>query len=291
MKLLLLGDAHITKRGPEKRLDNYFVTQQDKFDQVFGIFEEHDCEVLLQVGDFFDTSTVGNYVISTMVRKLKLSGVPIYVILGQHDFSGASKSTFPSSPLAVLEAAGAVKIIGDRYELGSTKDEKPVCIYGASFGEDIPKTKEHPEDAYNILVTHRMIGDRPLWPGHELPSPTRFLRKNPSYSLVVCGDYHYRFTGTYDGRTIINPGALVRKTVSKFDLEHQPAAVIFDTDTSKVEVIELKVRSVEEIFDLTTTEKTKDSDALLNFIKGIEDQKGQSTGWKHILLQVLKERN
>jgi len=284
----LLGDLHLSRRSPEKRTDsNYFMTLLDKLDQALSVCDQHHCDYILQVGDFFNSPMVGNYVVSTIIRKLNSyrSKFTVCAVAGQHDMVGHSRSTLSNSPIAVLEAANVIRILGaEPYSL----NEADVHLYGASFGESVP---EPADKCYNVLVTHRMIGNRPLYPGQELEGPRQFLRRHTGYDLVVCGDYHYRFIDSYDKKVIINPGALVRKTVSEFDLEHKPAVVIFDTDTRSCDVIELKVKPIEEVFDFAKTEKKRDNAILLQFIEGLRDHEQKFDGWKHILLKVLKEKN
>jgi len=289
MILGILGDTHFTNRSPERRIDSYWDTFGRKTEEVLSIFKENECDAVIQVGDFFDTPTVANRVKSFLITVLNKYRRKICCIVGQHDIVGHSVSTLPNSPLAVLEAAGVVGLLNNNPQhLGSTKEGIPIDIYGANFGEEVPEVKE--KENFNILVIHAMIGTRPLYPGQDLADPQRFLRKYPKYNLVCAGDYHYRFIETYKDRMIINPGALIRKTISKFDLEHRPAVVIFDTDTNTSKVIELDVESIEKVFNLTRIEK-KNSDALLQFIEGLKNRGKEVVGWKHILHTVLKERN
>jgi len=291
MKIGLLGDLHLTNRSPERRKDNYFETLLRKLDQAFSIFKKASCDCVIQVGDFFDAPTVANRVKSSVISLLKKHKKKVYCVVGQHDITGHSLQTLNNSPLAVLEASGDVTIVRRAEVIGdvSDKDSTAVVVYGASFGEEVP---EPYEDSYNILITHRMIGDRPLYPGQELMSPKRFLKKYPDYNLVVAGDYHYRFIEMWNGRTIVNPGALVRKTISKFDLEHNPGVVIFDTATSTVKTVLLDVSPVEEVFDLSKKQEQKNTDLLLQFIESLKDRSSaEQEGWKHILLKVLEERN
>jgi len=299
VKIGILGDLQLTNRSPERRLDNYFETLKDKLQQAFTIFKENSCSCVIQVGDFCDSPTIANRVISSIIEVL-IHGLypislydpidPLCCVYGQHDISGHSKSTLPNSPLAVFESAGLIKMLDDNPHivgLVSEGSETSVALYGSSFGEGIPKPFE---DNYNVLVTHRMIGNRPLWPGQELVGPRQFLRKYPEYNLICCGDYHYRFFETWNGRTIVNPGAIVRKTISKFDLEHKPAVVIFDTNTSKLEVVELDVKPVEEVFDLTRDIKKKDSEILSQLVEKLKQGGKKLSGWKHFLVRVLEER-
>ena len=290
MRLGLLGDLHLTNKSPERRIDGYWQTLLGKATQALEIFNEKKCDAILQVGDFFDAPTVAKKVESEVIQLFHHFGRDeddrVFCVYGQHDIAGHSKWTLPNSPLAVLQAARVVKILDDNPVIAGGEDDI-VHFYGASFGESVPKPYE---DSYNILVTHRMIGNRPLWPGQELVGPRQFLRKHPGYNLIVCGDYHYRFTETWNGRTIINPGAIVRKTIGKFDLEHKPAVVIFDTDTGESEVVELKIEVPEKVFNLTRVVKKKDNQILAALVEKLKSGEKKLSGWKHFLVKVLGVR-
>ena len=293
MRFGILGDTHFTNRGPKRRLDNYFETQLDKFNQSLDIFEKEECDYVTQVGDFFDSPDVSNYVISTIISLLRQRKVEILCCYGQHDITGHSASTLKRSPLKVLESAGVVRILSQSpIQLQNSRtpvdnDKRYAMLYGSSFGETIPKTLE--EDPYNILVTHRMIGDRELYPGQELTSPRKFLRDNPSFNLVLAGDYHYRYSDSYQGRVIVNPGCLMRKTIKEFDLEHRPGVAVFDVNTNELMIHELRVRPVVEVFDLSRKD-VKDNEKLLRFIESLKESNESRVDWKRNLVRVLGER-
>lgn len=187
MRLGLLGDLQLTNKSPERRIDDYWKTLCRKLSQALNIFDEKKCDYIIQVGDFFDSPTVANKVQSEVMQLLYCFGRfdkrRMFCVFGQHDISGYSKWTLPNSPLAVLQAGRVVKILDDKPVIIGEDKDTSTHIYGASFGELVPKPCE---DSYNILVTHRMVGDRPLWPGQELLGPRAFLRKHPGYNLVVC---------------------------------------------------------------------------------------------------------
>ena len=291
MKLGILGDTHFTSRGPSRRLDNYFETQIDKLNQAFSIFKQEECQFVIQPGDLFDTHTVSNEVKARIIQIFRKhrNFLPIFCVSGQHDISGHSLHTLKNSPLAVLQSAGVITLLSAKVWGECLKgEEKTFGLYGASYGEPIPEPKD--EDTYNILVIHKMIGDRELYPGQELTKPNQFLRNHPKYNLVVCGDYHYRFSSQYKGRTIINAGCLVRKTISKFDLEHKPSVAIFDTDTNKVQFFELEVEPIEKVFDLSRETK-RDKLETERFIQSLKDGKsGKGVNWKDALLQVMESK-
>jgi len=295
MKLGIFGDLHFTSRGPSRRKDNFFETQMRKFREAFSIFKEEKCDYIIQPGDFFDTHTSSNKIKAEIIRFLRKElwyEEGVFFVSGQHDISGHSLHTLKNSPLAVLKASGVgTLLLSDPHPIYSITDETKVNLYGASYGEPIPNPEQ--EDEYNILVIHKMIGDRDLFPGQELQKPNQFLRNNPKYNLVICGDYHYRFSSEYQGRTIINAGCLVRKTISKWDLEHRPSVATFDTETGKVEFFELTCDPIEGVFDLCRDQKIDkiNSQKLIDALKSrIGSRKnGGKTGFD-ILLEVIKEK-
>jgi len=292
MKLLLLGDTHFTNRIPERRKgSDYFQTQRLKFNQVRQIFREKKCDIILQVGDFFDNPHVSDYVKACLIRDLKneIPMMPIYYVFGQHDVFSHTAFTFKRSPLAVMQAAKCVNICcekGERFQSNLHSNES-VYIYGASFGQEVPSVED--ESTYNILIVHDMIGDRELYPGQELKNPIRYLQKHSNYDLIVAGDYHYNFSAKYNDRVIVNPGCLVRKTINEFDLNHHPGVYIFDTIDSSLERIELDINSIEDTFDLTRQEK-KDTSQILKFIEKLKENQNVKSSWRVILERVLNEK-
>jgi len=299
MKFGIFGDIHFTNRGPSRRLDNFFETQMSKFTQAFSIFKKHNVQFVFQPGDFFDSHTVADRVKAEIIRFLRETlwyKEGILFVSGQHDIFGHSLHTLPNSPIAVLQAAGVGTLLDSKpteidYLDYENKLEKPVQVYGASYGEPIPKVEN--KEAYNILVIHKMIGDRELYPQQELIKPNQLLRNNPGYQLVICGDYHYQFSSQYQGRTIVNAGCLIRKTISKWDLEHKPSIAIFDTNTNEVTFVELEVKPVNEVFDLHIEDKA-DRMQTEKFIQSLEEvlsKKGSSgPGWKKILSKIIEEK-
>lgn len=298
MKIGIIGDLHLTNHSPERRQDDYFQTLLGKLQQAMNIFTTQGVRYVIQVGDFFDSPTVANRVKSAVIRLLRQYKVPVLCIYGQHDITGHSAATLPNSPLAVLEAAGVVEILSPEGRcLGQTgpfdeEDGKMLGpkahIYGASFGVDVP---EPDPEGLNILVTHQMIGDRPLYPGQPLESPRVFLRQHPGYRLVLCGDYHYPFQDSHAERIILNVGCLVRKNIKDVDMGLQPAVVTVDVETLSVERHLIEVEDASTAFDLTREVKPqKDEAALQRLVDDLRESRAVEAGWKTILLQLLEEQ-
>ena len=287
MILGISGDTHFTTAQPKRRLDDYWETQKSKFGEALEIFMNKKCDRIIQPGDLVDSPNVSNIVMSVLISMLKKYRAQLDVAWGNHDVSGISSATLPTSPLSVLKAAGVINILNNEPRQYEELSEN-IAMYGAGFNEE-PPTPKNPND-YNVLVIHAMVGNRPLFPGQELKNPKNFLKQHPYYNLVVCGHYHYGFVETYEGRTILNAGVLIRGSIAKFDLEHKPGVIIFDTNTNKVEIIELTIEPAEEVFDLTPAKK-RDNEILNRFIDRLKTGSKSNRGWKHFLLQVLEKKN
>jgi len=290
LRIGILGDTHYTNKKPARRLDDFWETQKRKTRQALGIFNKRGCDCVIQVGDTFDNPMVSYSVVSELIEMFRDYENPIFVVFGQHDLFGHSSVTLPNSPIKVLESAQAISILTHLPNfVGFNGDSQGIQVYGAGFGQEIPKPNSHTD--YNVLVTHRMIGDRPLFPDQELENPVQFLKTHPEYNLIVAGDYHYRFISRYQGRVIVNPGALVRKSISQFDLEHEPAVMVFETTTGEIEVVKLDIEPVDRVFDMTPVQKRDDS-KLAKFIEDLRKQHGESDhiGWRHRLIQTMDEK-
>lgn len=285
MKIGILGDLHIAGKAPRKRKDDYFKTQLLKLEEALCIFQLHKCDFVIQAGDFFDTPTVGNYVISEVIKLLSEFKFKIYCVYGQHDISGHSELTYYRSPLNVLESAGCVTLLNSKpkYE----ESAYPVALLGASFGLEIPETNT---ELYKVLVTHRMIGDRPLYDGQELEYPNEFMSRY-NYDLCVVGDYHYAFDYKFGNKVIINAGCMMRKSVGKNDLEHKPKVVVFDTISLEAKSVYLQTAlPIEQVFDLSV-DIDKSNLQIEDFVNSLFEDSNNSIDWKRELYNAFKERN
>lgn len=297
MKIGVFGDLHLTNKTPKRRKDDYPEACKRKIIQATEFFKSRGCKYVVQPGDFYDSPTVAKKVESETIRLFKSLGygeeLKLYCCYGQHDISGHSKSTLPNTPLAVTESAGVLHIVDEEPNHVNDTHIPPfrnVYVYGASFGQDIPKVKN--SEDFNILLTHRMVGNRQLWPTQPLENPRKLLRNHPDYNLIICGDYHYAFQDGLKDQLILNPGLLARRTKNDVNFGHEPGVCIVDTETLKVEWLKFDVTPSEELFDLTA-DKVIDKGALNRFVQNLKDSKkdkGKRTLWKKTLCKVIAEK-
>jgi len=252
VKILVVGDLHLRTRPPKRRREADFAEVcLGKLRQIVTIVRRR-ADTVVQVGDFFDSPDPSKGLIADVIGVMMGEPKPWYVIHGQHDLRYHSQEAASRSALRILEAAGIVRILG----AGGGRRGALARLIGASFGQVPPGC---PTDGFNILVAHAMVGDRPLWPGHDLTGPEQYARKHPGYNLYCLGDYHYPFSKRVGDAWVINPGAVLRLTADERDRSRRPKVVLFDTDGGEPEDIYLDVTPEAEAFDLEG--HAKDADA------------------------------
>lgn len=244
MRILLLGDCHFRTRRPRARTEeDWLGACMGKLGQVLDIAKER-ANLILQVGDFFDSPNVSDEAVIAVMGLLENESTNprLYAIHGQHDLAYHTEAHQTKSKLAVLQAAGMI----DLAQLGQENICEDFSFYGASFGQEPCALKD--PDRFNVLVAHAMVGDRPLWPGHDLTGPEAYVNAHPGYDLYVLGDYHYPFSARVGCADVINPGCLLRMRNTERERGHKPKVVLYDTETREAEDIFLDVAPPEQAF-------------------------------------------
>ena len=280
MKYLILGDLHMRSKTPRCRTETDFSQLCiDKLTQVMHIAEENEVGAILQPGDFFDKPNPDGKLVVKLIRLLQTpENFHFYAIHGQHDLVYHNEQSAKGSELSKLQAAECLRL---PKTLGHIK--------GSDYGQNIPK----PGDSkFNVLLTHAMVGDKPLWPGHELTQPEDFMDKHPGFNLYVFGDYHYPYSIQHsNGAWAINAGCLIRLTSSERDMAHRPKVVIFDTETNTPEDVYLDVSPVCDAFDLSKKTVVKDNAHLRELMETLKKGKEIGVDFTANLVQYISDND
>lgn len=284
MNICCTGDWHFRPTAPRSRKDEYTKTQSQKINQVLDVAfgdkpipgrDPFWCQFILQPGDFFDSATPPYWMVTRILRQLGNDepDPDILTVYGQHDLRFHSNK-IENTPLAVLEAAGIVRVLGSEpyVVLDEDNNDEPVLFYGCSWDEDIPKRLEG--RGTHILVMHRMvIHEEKLWEAQDEYTRLKHLLRRHPFDLVSSGDNHNYFVDEYKGRWLVNCGSLMRTNIDQ--MTHEPGVVIFDTETKTIEEIKLDVASIEDVFRVEEAEAEKarneDMDAFIELVKGDPD--------------------
>lgn len=117
MKILLFGDAHFCKRSSiinkfgtqyPVRLENQIQTFSWVKDQAL----KNNCEMVIGLGDFFDSSQLSDVEI-TAAKAIPFADLPTYLIVGNHE---ASSQDLTFSSTKVLEAPNRT-IVSEPYSI------------------------------------------------------------------------------------------------------------------------------------------------------------------------------
>lgn len=297
MRLFCISDLHLMARNPGWRKDDFLLTQTRKLKFILDhLTEASDC--LLSGGDFWDSPKIPYAVYAHFLPSI--FGESIFTVYGQHDLRYHTRKE--NTPLYALSKTQTLWIPESKpLKLDNTTD-----LYGASWGEEVPKIKNR--NKLNILLIHKMITHGgPLFPGQEGNVEAKdFLRKN-SFDLVVSGDNHRTFVCRHNDQVLINPGSVCRTAIDQVD--HIPK--MFRYEDGKVSEIPIPIEPSVEVFDLEKalqkgeieeTAKKRVEDFLkalkqhpeqsgLNFERNLRERtKELPQKIKNILLECIREK-
>lgn len=281
------NDTHFTTQIPTRRLDDYLAAQINKAEQVVEIANSNNVDLITHAGDVFDNPRVSFEIVQHVIGVFHKFKAPMLAVVGQHDITGHNIESYKRSPVAVLEQANVLKLLSgsDPIILGD------IHVYGCSFGDKIPKPQN--KEAYNILVLHGNISyDKNMQSFAGSIDPKQMLSKHKTYDVIHCGDYHYPFYVHAGKRAILNAGSLMRKSISEQDMARTPQVVIWDTNSCKETVVELKVENLQDILDMKETSTLYDSSLnadILAFAQELQSEGASNHNWRTTLRNVLEK--
>lgn len=241
-KFMLLSDLHIRETIPAGRTDKFEEEMWRKLRFIFRKAERLEVDCILQAGDFFDKPNPSYNLLNKFVELYFIYNIPIYCVYGQHDIY-MRNTDLRRTALGLLSLMNIVSVIDDCVPFPGN-----VYVYGNSFGNNYQFKSNPGFSNFNILVTHDMIGNKPLYAGHEYTEADVFLLKNLEFNIILCGDYHYPFHIKIGDRHIINTGALLRMTRDERDMNRKLFFYLVDTDLNKIEKYKIPCKPSDEVF-------------------------------------------
>lgn len=265
MEFLVLSDPHITWQTPEGRKDDILTTWKSKLSFVFDYALKYNQPILL-AGDVFDTPRSWKTLSLILQFFNSYKSLPkIYAVYGQHDTYMYNEESRHSTSLGILAEMGYINMVNDKPILHGD-----VALYGSSYGQEIPVPVG--KKWKNVLIIHKMIVDTLMWVDQQnAVSCQKFLKDNPEYDLIACGDAHQRFLFTIGDRAICNTGPLLRLEASKQMFNHKPALYSWNSETGKVTWIEIPHEPADSVLSRTHIEGKEQINTMLeSFIGGMQ---------------------
>jgi DNA repair exonuclease SbcCD nuclease subunit len=262
-KFLIFSDFHISGRNPRSRIDNYYQSCLQKLDEIIDLSKSVDCVIC--AGDFWDSPIVANSMVDDVLDRIDINKKEFYFIYGNHDILNYNVDASNSSSLAhMMRRSKYVK------HLNSIED-KNVYIkgYDCEFNKEQILKKEglfHKSNKeFTLAITHQFITLKPF-----IKEVAHVQAKDikTNYSIIWCSHFHTNFDEIINSYRFINLNSIGRSAINE---QHQPRVAILDTETRKIEVIQLKsAKKSDEIFDLSKYAEIKQNEKSIDeFIEAL----------------------
>lgn len=263
MKLLYLTDTHIRGTSPQNRLDDYQETLKEKLREVASIIKEEKIDYVLHGGDLFDRPDVSVSIVSDFAKIFQSFGVPIYIISGNHDIFGHNPDTLDRTMLGLLCNLGVMNLVN--YKKIILEKDIRVQLTGSPYVYSMDEASNRENYIldevdntckYSIHMTHGFLIDKPFLKevSHTLIDDIRSTKAD----ITLGGHYHFGFkTVELDNKYFVNPGALIRISNSKAEINRRPKVNIISlADEIKIEDRFLKcTKPGEEVLDRSEMER------------------------------------
>lgn len=315
IRLVWRTDVHMADRNPSSRTDNWPETVLGKLGQVRDLAEKVGAQAILDGGDFFHVkapSRNSHDLVESVARHHADYPCPVYCTPGNHDSVYGDYAFLGQQPLGVLFATGVFKKLYDLEEAGFI-DENGLMVrvvgipyHGSTYDMSRFTDIERKGEDILICVAHVLASEDggSMFEGEDIIRYSDLLDTAPDVFLF--GHWH-KDQGVVElgGKTFVNIGSLTRGALSQDEVQRQPACAVLSVTGQgsalsplcrvEVEVVRLKVRPAEEVFDVekrarqvreqvemdafvekirASLEPAKDSVSLTETVKAMQDVPG-----------------
>jgi DNA repair exonuclease SbcCD nuclease subunit len=277
VKLLFVGDVHLSDRAPSTRKSSYTEEIFDKLWEIADIAAAPGVEHVVFLGDIFHSKIPRNTSHVTVARLIEvLKSMPdVLVVPGNHDYANANVAELVRSPLRVVEQAGAVTLIGVGGESARGLDlDAEWSIVGIREEEPVEAFRQ-----FTTGVNRRLIvaAHSPIFPtGQNPPYPFFPMEEvaaqcDDSVEIVAYGHIHDEHgRHLVDGTEFFNFGSISRGSLFEENPKRRPAVALVDLSLGstlggrRIERIELtSAKPWDEVFRVEEVmgERERNADA------------------------------
>lgn len=275
-KFMFIGDVHWRSKNPINRSGSYMEDMKLKWQSIFNIAKAEEVSYILCTGDVFDNPTMALSTIVAAYETFKSSPCEIVVVPGNHDIFGYNLESWESSSLYLLHLLlpGVLNVV---YNPKEGLDLNRIFATGQGYTNYLDEDGEtgytpldsaknqRPLDPIKVHIVHSMLMD------HEVPFKHTVINDVVTTAdIILSGHDHvgYGVKHRADGVTFVNPGSIMRSSISEAGRE--PKVVLFDTDTFKQNKVDafkvIKLPCVKDVFNVERYEELKnEKEALIDF--------------------------
>ncbi|KKM06027.1 hypothetical protein LCGC14_1748100 [marine sediment metagenome] len=291
MKFIYVQDTHIKGINPINRKGSYYEDIMAKLTEVLELANGNNVDYIIHGGDLFDSSNVSNIMVDEFIDEVEQTGIPFYIVPGNHDEIGHNWELSKSSSLAhIFRRSKLIK------ELTLLWDEGGV-INGFKYYHNIEQTLagekglicSHPNSPFKIATIHALITKAPLMPS-IMHIPIKEVKTD--FDVVLVAHNHLQWSIIeQNGTKFVNIGALGRTGIDEADIT--PTVALIDTETREIRLIPLKsAKPKEVVFDLEKVAQKKQFDGEIDkFISSLDSAKFQSLDLRGLIEFLSKKNN
>lgn len=258
MRLIITADWHLRATLPRCRVDNdWYETQKRAVEQVKNIAVAKKSSVAI-IGDIFhsnsDTSFRTIQIVQDFAKELAKEKLKCYILAGNHDLIYHSTSNINKSAIGILFNSENI------YPISSLGDD----VSAPNFDEAV----ENKKFVFRHILCFPNVKSLP--PNVDAVTASELLAETPKAKYVFTGDYHHNFHYEKNGRSVINPGCLLRQASDMKD--YQCGVYFVDTEeriVSFVPIIDNEL-FVDDSYILKQNERTERIESFVDKLQNSE---------------------
>jgi DNA repair exonuclease SbcCD nuclease subunit len=270
VRLLLVGDVHLSDTPPSVRTDSYAQDILDKLAWIVNHANWSAVDAIVQLGDLFHIKTpsrTSHWLVQRTAEVLGDSNAPVFVVPGNHDMRHDRYESLSSQPLGSLALSPKIHLL-DGWQ-------KYPNIFGIPYTEDWQEFETEVNTAISrraqLIVAHAAI----FPPGAHPPYPHWNADDIYTEGIPLAYGHIHEPHGFY--RTnfawFCNNGAISRGSLHQETLSREPAVTIFDSGKGDqpFETLPIPYRPADEVFKLAEHQIQRDKVARLDdFLQSVE---------------------
>ena len=239
MKILFVGDVHLSDVPPSTRVDGYADQILAKLVQILSLARKESVDAVVYSGDIFHSKIPGrtsHWLVRRAIRVFaaQAESCRVFVVPGNHDYPAANIGELARTPLGVMAESGAIELLG--------APPSPQLSLGGLLFEGV-REEERTLDRFarveaDVVVCHSAIfppGDEP--PFDHFTAPDVAAALGDRTQLVLYGHIHDPH-GAYgvDGKMFVNPGSLSRGSLYEADPQRIPKVALVEWISGEISV-------------------------------------------------------
>lgn len=322
VKILVIGDVHISDHAPGKRTDDYKERIIAKLQECVELAKSKEVTHVLFLGDIFHlkaANRVSHRLVQEFCDLLISFEVPVIILVGNHDITDGSLESIFKQPIGVFRFLDNVTLLSD--EPIAVADDILIHPLSGISGVTLDDFNIMRKNTKDIFAVHQsIVPDMSLEP--EMLQHILFdaadVAERTNVDIVLYGHQH-RHDGIYeitrqDGSSVTfsNLGSICRLTIGDGDVDKVPQVLLLtiDSDENRTTTFErvllTSVLPAHEVYrldeHLEDKERAKDIDETIkklretevnsftveSVIKDVESRKDIDAGVRDAALTLLE---